>query len=91
MLEFEWDEKKASANEKKHGVAFQEAASVFGDKLAVTFPDPDHSAAEDRFLTFGMSQAGRLLVISHTDRGDNVRIISARELTRPERTIYEEG
>lgn len=91
MIEFEWDGRKAAANPKKHGVMFQEAASVFGDKLAVTFSDPDHSGSEDRFITFGMSQARRLLVVSHTDRGNRARIISSRPMTRQERKIYEEG
>ena len=91
MIEFEWDGRKAAANVKKHGVTFQEAASVFGDKLAVTFPDPDHSSREDRSITFGISQAGRLLVVSHTDRGNRTRIINSRLMTRAERKIYEEG
>ena len=90
MLEFEWDERKAAANARKHGVKFREAASVFGDKLAVTFSNPDHSDSEDCFLTFGMSQENRLLVVSHTDRRNSVRIINAREMTRQERTVYEE-
>lgn len=91
MIEFEWDERKATVNARKHGVAFPEAASVFGDKLAVTFPDPDHSANEERFITFGMSQSGRLLTVSHADRGDRVRIINSRRMTKRERKIYEEG
>jgi len=74
----------------KHGVSFQEAATVFGDPLAVTYFDPDHSDEEDRFLTFGHSTDGRLLVVSHTDREDRVRIISVREATRRERKQYEE-
>ena len=91
MIEFEWDERKAAANAKKHGVEFQEAASVFSDKLAVTFSDPDHSSDEDRFVTFGLSQANQLLAVSHTDRDDRVRIISSRAMTKQERKIYEEG
>ena len=91
MIEFEWDEAKADANLKKHGVSFDEAASVFGDALAVTFADPDHSAGERRFLTFGLSQERRLLVVSHTERRNRIRIISSRRLTRRERNIYEEG
>ena len=90
-MEFEWDPEKAEANEKKHGVSFHEGASVLGDPLAITFPDPDHSDEEERYLTFGLSQFNRLLVISHTERRDQTRIISARLLTRQERTIYEEG
>ena len=91
MIEFEWDEAKADANFKKHGVSFDEAASVFGDALAVTFADPDHSAGERRFLTFGLSRERRLLVVSHTERRNCIRIISSRCLTRKERNIYEEG
>jgi uncharacterized DUF497 family protein len=90
-MEFEWDTKKATANEQKHRVTFHEAATVFGDSLAITFTDPDHSVNEDRFITFGLSGLKRLLVISHTDRGDRIRIISARLMTRQERRVYEEG
>ncbi|HHL45865.1 MAG TPA: BrnT family toxin [Gammaproteobacteria bacterium] len=90
-MKFEWDQKKAGANLKKHGVSFQEAATVFGDRLAVTFDDPDHSIKERRELTFGLSGTGKLLVVSHTSRGDSLRIISARPMTRQERNIYEEG
>lgn len=90
-MEFEWDEKKASANSKKHGVGFHEAATIFGDPLALTFSDPDHSKTEQRFLTFGLSQSNRLLVVAHTDRGNAVRIISARRMSKQERAIYEEG
>lgn len=90
-MEFEWDPDKAARNLAKHGVSFVEAATVFGDPLAITYFDPDHSDAEDRFLTFGQSSAGHLLVISHTDRVDRTRIISARRATRKERNQYEEG
>lgn len=90
-MEFEWDEEKAATNERKHQVSFQEAATVFGDPLAITFADPDHSEHERRYVTFGMSQLNRLLVIAHTDRGQKVRLISARSMTKQERTIYEEG
>ncbi len=89
-MEFEWDPKKADLNERKHGVAFQEAATVFGDPLAVTFEDPDHSINEHRYITFGLSFYKRLLVVSHTDRGEGVRVISARKMTRREKKIYEE-
>ena len=91
MLEFEWDAKKAAANAKKHGVTFHEAATVFSDKLAVTFSDPDHSAREERFVTFGMSQSNRVLVVAHSEREGRIRIISSRPLTKGERRIYEEG
>jgi len=88
---FEWNGRKADVNEKKHGVSFQEAATVFDDPLAITFPDPDHSVGEHRHVTFGHSGRNRLLVVSHTERKDRVRIISARPATRQERRIYEEG
>lgn len=90
-MEFEWDEKKASANKKKHGVSFHEAATVFGDPLAITFSDPDHSDLELRFVTFGLSSANRLLIVAHTDRRGKTRIISARPMTKREKVIYEEG
>lgn len=90
-MEFEWDSKKATANEQKHNVTFQEAATILGDPLAVTFADPDHSENEQKYITFGLSRNKRLLVVSHTDRGDKTRIISARLMTRKERRIYEEG
>lgn len=90
-MEFEWDPKKAAANEQKHSVTFQEAATVLGDPLAITFDDPDHSVNEQRSITFGLSGNRRLLVVSHTDRGGRIRIISARLMTRQERRIYEEG
>lgn len=90
-MEFEWDLDKAALNLRKHRVTFEEASSVFGDPLAITFRDPDHSLGEARFLTFGMSQAGNLLVVSHTQRRQRIRVIGARRATRAERKIYEEG
>lgn len=90
-MEFEWDLRKAAANYRKHKVLFQEAATVFGDPLAITFEDPDHSMDEKRYITFGLSQQKRLLVVSHTHRGDRTRIITARPMTRKEKRIYEEG
>ena len=90
-MKFEWDPNKADINLKKHGVSFQEAASVLGDPLSITFYDPDHSKNEHRFITIGMSQYSKILMVSHTDRGNNIRIISARKTTRPERKYYEEG
>jgi uncharacterized protein len=90
-MRFEWDPKKAERNLKKHGVTFQEAATVFGDPLAMTFQDPDHSIGEERQLTFGQSLQRRLIVVSHTTRGDRTRIINARLMDRNERVIYEEG
>ena len=77
-MEFEWDPKKATANVQKHDVTFQEAATVFGDPLAITFEDPDHSTDENRYITFGLSLQKQLIVVSHTERGDRTRIISAR-------------
>jgi uncharacterized DUF497 family protein len=85
VMEFEWDPDKAARNLARHGVSFHEAATVFGDSLAITYFDPDHSEEEDRFLTFGHSSSGQLLVVSHTDRGDHIRVISARRATRRER------
>jgi hypothetical protein len=90
-MEFEWNPDKAAINLQKHGISFQEAATVFGDLLSVTFPDPDHSIGEDRYVIIGMSRLGQLLVVSHTDRGNRTRIISARRATRQERRFYEEG
>jgi uncharacterized protein len=90
-MEFEWNPDKAAVNERKHSVAFHEAATVFGDPLAMTFPDPDHSVDEQRYLTFGRSGLDRLIIVSHTDRRDHNRIISARLMTRWEVKIYEEG
>jgi uncharacterized protein len=91
VLKFEWDEAKAASNIAKHKVSFEEAASVFGDPLALTFLDPDHSADEKRMLTFGVSCEARLLVVAHAERGRAIRIISARKATRHERGIYEQG
>jgi len=90
-LQFEWDPRKAADNLLKHGVSFHEAATVFDDPLAITYPDPDHSEDEFRLLTFGTSVERRLLVIAHTEGGDTIRIVSARRATRGERKIYEEG
>ena len=90
-MQFAWDPKKAASNLRDHKVTFEEASSVFGDSLAITFDDPDHSEGESRLLTFGLSEQGRLLVVSHTERRGLVRIISARRATRAERRIYEEG
>jgi uncharacterized DUF497 family protein len=87
---FEWDPDKAEANFAKHGVTFAEATTVFGDPLSITIRDPGHSWAEQRFVDVGVSHAGRLLVVSYTERGVRIRIISAREATRAERTKYEE-
>ncbi len=90
-MTFEWDLHKAESNLRKHGVSFDEAGSVFLDRLALSGPDPDHSVSELRYITFGMSRLGRPLVVSHTYRADVIRIISARRMTRSERKLYEEG
>jgi len=89
VLIFEWDEKKANRNVNKHGVSFEEAATVFADPLSITIFDPLHSKEEDRFVTLGMSNKNRLLVVVHTDRDDKIRIISARKATKKERKQYE--
>ncbi|MCI0490160.1 MAG: BrnT family toxin [Blastocatellia bacterium] len=90
-MEFEWDPKKAADNIEKHGVSFPEASTVFGDPLALTIDDPDHSIVEFRFLTIGMSRQQRLIIVVHTERESRTRIISAREPTRRERNQYESG
>ncbi len=93
-MEFEWDENKAKKNLAKHGVTFREAESVFGDSLAMTYEDPDHSdhsIGEKRWLTFGATITGRLVVVSHAERGGSMRIISARMMQNRERRIYEEA
>jgi uncharacterized protein len=90
-MEFEWDEGKAETNLIKHGVSFDDAQTIFNDPLYVDFYDPDHSEDEDRYLIIGESNRGRLLIVSYTERGNNTRLISARETTKSERKIYEEG
>lgn len=90
-MDFQWDSAKARKNLRKHGVTFEEAASIFYDPLAVTGVDPDHSEDEERMVTFGRSPTGQLLVVAHTERDDAIRIISARVATQHERRIYEEG
>ncbi len=90
-MEFEADPVKATQNFKKHKVSFEEAASVFGDPMAYTFADPDHSVGEERWLMFGMSRMGRVLAVIYTERRGKVRLISARAATKHERRIYEES
>jgi uncharacterized DUF497 family protein len=90
-MRFEWDRGKAKSNLSKHGVSFEEAATVFGDPLSLTISDPGHSDEEDRFVTIGVSSKLRTIVLVHTDRGDHVRIVSARQATTRERKDYEEG
>ena len=88
-MRFSWDPNKDLLNQRDHGVAFQEATTVFGDSLAVTVSDPDHSIGEERFITIGQSSSGRLLVVCHIEQGDTIRIISARRATAHERKDYE--
>jgi uncharacterized DUF497 family protein len=90
-VEFEWDPEKSKSNLRHRGVFFEEAATVFDDVLSITVPDPDHSFDETCYVIVGVSHEGRLLIVSHADGGDRIRIISARELTRDERSAYEEG
>ncbi len=90
-LTFEWDTNKARRNLAKHGVSFEESSSIFGDPLSLTVPDPVHSKVEGRFVTIGASHREKLLVVVHTERGDNMRIISARVASRRERRSYEKG
>lgn len=89
--EFEWDLGKAKTNLHKHGVSFAEAATVFFDPLSMTVPDPLHSSTEKRYVITGLSYQRRALVVVHTDRGDKIRIISARLATASERKKYESG
>jgi uncharacterized DUF497 family protein len=90
MYIFEWDTRKAARNVKLHGVTFQEASTVFSDPLAITTSDPDHSREEDRFVDIGSSDRSRIIVVSYTERGDRIRIITARKATRRELSSYEE-
>ena len=90
-LTFEWDESKAEANFKKHKVSFAEAKTIFNDPLLLTFPDFEHSNGEQRQLSIGLSARGRVLIVVHTDRGKNIRLISGRRATPNERRIYEQG
>jgi uncharacterized protein len=87
---FEWDPKKAESNLKKHGVDFHEAGTVLDDDFSATFPDPDHSNSERRYVTIGLSSRARLLVVVHTEEGPSMRVISARRATRRERKFYED-
>jgi uncharacterized DUF497 family protein len=90
VIDFEWDTSKAESNIRKHGVSFEEASTVFSDPFELTISDPDHSHGEYRFLSIGRSEHGRLVVVSYTERHANeIRIISARIASRPERQIYD--
>lgn len=90
-IEFQWDKAKASQNLKKHGVSFEEATTAFYDRLSITIADSAHSREENRYIILGLSNQGRLLVVSHTDRGDAIRLISARLATIQERKHYEKA
>ena len=87
---YEWDHEKAASNLEKHRVSFDEAATIFDDPLYIDFYDPDHSIDEHRYLIIGQSTAGRLLIVSYTERDEVIRLISAREATSSERKAYEE-
>lgn len=90
-LTFKWDGRKAKQNIRKHGVSFEEASTVFMDPLSLTIADPLHSDYEERFIVIGESTQGRLLVVVHTENGDNMRIISSRIAKPSERRTYEKG
>ena len=90
-MRIEWDPIKAKHNLEKHGVPFEEAATALSDPMALTGSDPDHSLYEKRCITFGVSEKGRLIVVSHTEEGETIRIISARKASKGERELYEEG
>jgi uncharacterized DUF497 family protein len=90
-MEFEWDPAKAESNLRKHRVSFSEASTVFGDPLAATFPDPDHSAGESHYVTIGVTDRGCLIVVAHVERGRRIRVVSARPVTRREREFYEQS
>lgn len=90
-MKFEWDARKAKRNFTRHKVSFEEATTVFLDPLSATGDDPAHSDEENRFITVGLSPSGKLLTVSHTERDDSIRIISARRSTREERELYEES
>ena len=90
-MKIEWDPGKAKSNLRKHKVSFKEASTALSDPMAATGADPDHSIAEERYVTFGVSERGRLLVVAHTDEGEMIRIISARIASKGERGLYEEG
>ena len=90
-MEFEWDPDKATQNQAQHGVSFPEATTVFDDSYSVAVPDPDHSFDEARYIIVGASHRNRLLMVAYTERGERIRLISARELTRREKEVYEQG
>ena len=91
QLTFEWDEEKAKENLKRHKVSFEEAKTIFNDPFLLTFPDPDHSEGEERYLNIGQSATGKILIVIHTERQSCIRLISCRKTTKKERTSYEQG
>ena len=90
-LRFSWDPRKAIRNERKHGISFREATTAFADPLSITIEDPDHSEREHRYLLIGITALDHLVVVAHSERGNEIRLISARRATRAEREAYEEG
>jgi uncharacterized DUF497 family protein len=90
-MRIEWDPEKAKSNLKRHGISFEEAATALSDPMAATGADPDHSITEERYVTFGVSEKGRLVVVSHTEKDETIRIISARKASKGEKELYEEG
>jgi uncharacterized DUF497 family protein len=90
-LTFEWDEEKDQSNQKKHGVSFDEAKTVFNDPRSITIADEQHSQEEDRYIDIGLSSRSRLIVVSYTEREPNIRIISCRKATKSERKAYEQA
>ena len=89
-MKIEWDPEKAKFNLKKHGISFEEAATTLSDPMAATGADPDHSITEERYVTFGVSEKGRLVVVSHPEKHETIRIISARKASKGEKELYEE-
>ena len=90
-LVFEWDEEKASRNEAKHGVTFEEAKTIFNDPFAMTISDPDHSNEEERWVDIGLSVKGTLLVVWYTERSERIRIIGSRRAVKSEERAYAHG
>ena len=91
MIDFEWDAAKAISNERKHGLSFTEASTVFSDPLAITFDDPDHSIGEERFIIFGKTNTDKYIIVAYTWRENIIRLISARLMSKAEQRIYEDG
>ena len=90
-IEFEWDDEKASRSLKKHGVSFEEGATIFNDPKIATISDPDHSKDEERYISLGISVEGRLLIVVHVQRGERIRLIGCRKATKAERKTYEKS